>query len=211
MSKIPYLRKNSKPIQSDKEDIIQSQILDAARQLFQAHGRQKVTMDDVAKAMGKGRSSLYYYYKNKDEVWDAVINLELEEVLAEMRKAVEQAYSAEGKIRAFCATKIKMMREKKALYHITTKAPAEDNRTTTREERRRQYLNKESVILHQILADGMRVGELKPLDKKARDVLVFVLLSGLHGLQKEMDPEKDQNVEPAVNTLSHMIIHGLKS
>lgn len=164
-------------------------------------------MDDVARAVGRGRSSLYYYYKNKEEVWDAVINIELLEVLGEMAKAVEQASSTEGKIRAFCATKIKMMRKKRALYHITTNTPVRDNR----EERRRQYLKRESVLLNQILADGMRSGELKPLDKKAQDVLVFVLLSGLHGLQKEMDAEKDHNIEPAVNTLSHMIIHGLKT
>ena len=168
-------------------------------------------MDDVAKTVGKGRSSLYYYYKNKEEVWDAVINIELLEVLGEMAKAVERASSTEDKIRAFCATKIKMMRKKRALYHITTNTPASDNRAATRDERRRQYLKKESVLLNQILADGMRAGELKPLDKKAQDVLVFVLLSGLHGLQKEMDPEKDHNIEPAVNTLSHMIIHGLKT
>jgi len=50
-----------------KEDIIQEQILQAAKQLFSVHGLHKVTMDDVAKAIGKGRSSLYYYYKSKDE------------------------------------------------------------------------------------------------------------------------------------------------
>ena len=48
-----------------KEDDIQKQILQAALQLFQAHGFRRVTMDDVAKAIGKGRSSLYYYYKSK--------------------------------------------------------------------------------------------------------------------------------------------------
>ena len=48
-----------------KDDLFQEQVIRAAQKLFQQHGMYKVTMDDVAKAVGKGRSSLYYYYKSK--------------------------------------------------------------------------------------------------------------------------------------------------
>ena len=45
------------------DDMMQKQILAASQKLFQQFGYPKVNMDDVAKAVGKGRSSLYYYYK----------------------------------------------------------------------------------------------------------------------------------------------------
>ncbi len=44
-----------------KEDLLQKQIIKAAQHLYQTHGVSKVTMDDVAREIGKSRSSLYYY------------------------------------------------------------------------------------------------------------------------------------------------------
>src|SRR5882757_2611307 len=100
-----------------KEDVIQQQILQAAKRLFQVHGLHKVTMDDVAKAIGKGRSSLYYYYKSKDEIFDAVIGIEINEMLTAIARAVEQVPTVEQKINAFCVTKLKLLREKQAFYN----------------------------------------------------------------------------------------------
>src|ERR1700733_498549 len=100
-----------------KEDAIQDQILQAAKRLFQVHGLYKVTMDDVAKAIGKGRSSLYYYYKSKDEIFDAVMDIEIKEMLTAIARAVSQVPTVEQKISAFCATKLKVLREKRAFYN----------------------------------------------------------------------------------------------
>ena len=99
-----------------KEDTFQEQVIQAAQQLFQKHGLQKVTMDDVAKAVGKGRSSLYYYYKSKEEVLDAVMEVEISEMLAEAARAVDQVVTAEKKLKAFCITKLKVSKKRRALY-----------------------------------------------------------------------------------------------
>jgi AcrR family transcriptional regulator len=89
-----------------KEDLIQEQILVAAKRLFAVHGLHKVTMDDVAKAIGKGRSSLYYYYKSKDEIFDAVMAIEIREMMTAISVAVAQAATTEDKLQAFCSAKL---------------------------------------------------------------------------------------------------------
>src|SRR6202165_1064867 len=109
-----YIMSVSNPL---KEDVIQDQILQAAKRLFQVHGLHKVTMDDVAKAIGKGRSSLYYYYKSKDEIFDAVMDIEFKEMLNAIAQAINQESTVEQKINAFCVTKLKVLREKRALYN----------------------------------------------------------------------------------------------
>src|ERR1700744_3598379 len=95
-----------------KDIFVQQQILDAAKKLFQAHGLHKVTMDDVAKAIGKGRSWLYYYYKSKDEIFDAVVETEIRQILAEMAQAADKAPDVEQKLKAFCLTKLKVTRKR---------------------------------------------------------------------------------------------------
>ena len=48
-------------------------LVDVARQLFAKNGIANTTMNDIAKASGKGRRTLYTYFKSKDDVYSAVI------------------------------------------------------------------------------------------------------------------------------------------
>ena len=52
-------------------------LVDVARQLFAKNGFENTTMNDIAEASGKGRRTLYTYFKNKEEVYSAVIDGEL--------------------------------------------------------------------------------------------------------------------------------------
>ena len=53
-------------------------LVDVARQLFAKNGIANTTMNDIAKTSGKGRRTLYTYFKSKDDVYYAVIESELE-------------------------------------------------------------------------------------------------------------------------------------
>ncbi|UXX78905.1 TetR/AcrR family transcriptional regulator [Reichenbachiella carrageenanivorans] len=45
------------------------QILDAAKQLFDRQGYAKTSVDDISQAVGMRKSSLYYYFKNKEDLF----------------------------------------------------------------------------------------------------------------------------------------------
>ena len=53
-------------------------IVAAAANLFSRFGLEKTTMEDIAKASKKGKSSLYYYFKSKEQVFAEVIKKEME-------------------------------------------------------------------------------------------------------------------------------------
>jgi AcrR family transcriptional regulator len=201
----------SEPI---KEDIIQEQILLAAKQLFQVHGFRKVTMDDVAKSIGKGRSSLYYYYKSKEEILEAVIDIEIREMLTAMTKAVDKATTTEQKIHAFLLTKLKILRERRAFYNtieISMDADEMSNYNKTKQDIHRLLMKQEGIILNGIIVNGVIKGELRNLSKKEQEAIIFVLLSTLRGLKREMVLDDDfSGVEVAADTLTNMVIHGLK-
>ena len=50
-----------------------TKLVDVARQLFAKNGLENTTMNDIALASGKGRRTLYTYFKSKDEIYYAVI------------------------------------------------------------------------------------------------------------------------------------------
>ena len=55
-------------------------LVDIARQQFAKRGFDGTTMNDIAEASGKGRRTLYTYFKSKDEIYSAVINGELQRI-----------------------------------------------------------------------------------------------------------------------------------
>src|ERR1700744_1629802 len=151
---------------STKEDLMQQQILAAAKRLFQQYGLAKVTMDDVAKAIGKGRSSLYYYYKSKDEIFDAVLAIEIREMITAMAHAVNKAAGIEQKLHAFFLTKVEVLREKRAFFKTLDAgmdADAFSNFQKAKITLHNIIVRQESDLLEQVLIHSISNGELRKL------------------------------------------------
>ena len=52
-----------------RDEIVVREILDTARALFRQSGFKKTTMGDIARSLGKAKSSLYYYYPSKEDIF----------------------------------------------------------------------------------------------------------------------------------------------
>ena len=197
-----------------KEDLIQSQILQAAQQLFQKHGFQKVTMDDVAKAIGKGRSSLYYYYKSKDEIFDAVIDAEIREAVGGIGRAMDKESSIEEKIRAFCLARITVTRKRKAFFEGLEAGMNADEMSQYAQKKlliSRRILGEQSMLLRQAIISAVSRGELPPLESQRMEATIFVLMGSLRGLKQEMIFENSfTHMETAVDALTRMTIQELR-
>jgi AcrR family transcriptional regulator len=58
---------------------MQTKILLKARDLMLQSGLRQVTMDDLAHQLGISKKTIYQYYKDKDDLVKAVVNLELKD------------------------------------------------------------------------------------------------------------------------------------
>jgi AcrR family transcriptional regulator len=58
---------------------MEERILLKARDLMLQSGLRQVTMDDLAHQLGMSKKTIYQYYKDKDDLVKAVVNLELKE------------------------------------------------------------------------------------------------------------------------------------
>lgn len=63
-------------------------ILDAASKSFTMFGYKATTMDQVAKLANVGKGTIYTFFKNKEELFDEIIN----ELVRDMKRAAEESY-----------------------------------------------------------------------------------------------------------------------
>ncbi len=91
-------------------------ILSAATSLFSRFGLEKTTMEDIAKAAKKGKSSLYYYFKSKEEVFAEVIKKEIAGLKTAIIEAIDKEDDPYNKFRKFVESRLNYMNEKADQY-----------------------------------------------------------------------------------------------
>ncbi|MBR7042803.1 MAG: TetR/AcrR family transcriptional regulator [Prevotella sp.] len=73
-------------------------LVEVARQLFAKNGIANTTMNDIAVASGKGRRTLYTYFKSKEDVYTAVIESELERLSDKLDEVAAKKIRPQDKI-----------------------------------------------------------------------------------------------------------------
>ncbi len=196
-----------------KEDFVQTQILQAARRLFQVHGFAKVTMDDVGKAIGKGRSSIYYYYKNKEEIFDAVVHTEVREMLAAMSREINKETATEQKLKAFALTRLRMLQKSGSFYlsldsGMDADALSQFNKIKVMHHN--LIMQQEGDLMREIIQEGIAQKEIRPMAEKEMAMTIFILLSSFHGLKRELILANFEGLEPAVKGFANLMLHGIR-
>ena len=70
----------------NKKELMKQDIGKAAKGCFLKYGLEKTTLEDIARIMGMNKSSLFYYYKNKEALFLEVAVKEGEEYLASLQE-----------------------------------------------------------------------------------------------------------------------------
>ncbi len=94
-----------------KEELVRAGILQAAEVVFRRFGVSKTTMEDIAREAGKAKSTLYYYFKSKDDVLDGMAQVQLERILARAREAIAAHATAKERLMAYILTIFREVRE----------------------------------------------------------------------------------------------------
>lgn len=133
-----------------------AKLVDVARQLFAKKGVEETTMNDIAAACGKGRRTLYTYFKSKEEIYLAVVKSELEMLSEKMEQAAEKATPPNEKIMELIMTHLDAI--KMVVYRNGT-LRAEFFRNIWRVEgARKSFDEKEILVFRKVLQDGKEKG-----------------------------------------------------
>lgn len=136
-------------------------LIEVARQLFARKGIENTTMNDIATASEKGRRTIYTYFKNKREIYNAVIEHESEQLVKRVRDVVESSLSPAEKLRAYLETRFDIVNDTVGASERTFKSYLTlDFRRIDRI--RRLAIKKEQELFRRLIADGVAAGVFNP-------------------------------------------------
>ncbi|MCB1435207.1 MAG: TetR family transcriptional regulator C-terminal domain-containing protein, partial [Alphaproteobacteria bacterium] len=93
-------------IQIEKRDLI----LEAALDVFSAHGFRGATVDQIAEAAGMSKPNLLYYFRGKEDIHTTLIKRLLETWLAPLRE-LDDVGDPISELRSYIRRKLEMSRD----------------------------------------------------------------------------------------------------
>ena len=152
-------------------------LIEVARQLFARKGIENTTMNDIAEASDKGRRTIYTYFKNKREIYNAVVQSESSQMLARLQELLKQPLTPEQKLMNFIFIRFESVKEIVLRNGSLRAGFFRDVRKV--ERARRSTSAQEFSILKQILSEGVQKGMFRI---KHIDQTTTIMLYSLHGL-----------------------------
>lgn len=151
--------------------------IEVARQLFARKGVENTTMNDIASASSKGRRTIYTYFKSKTEIFNAVIETETNKILTRLRLILSKPISPDEKLREYVGARFDAMKDIVGRNGSLRAGFFRDVRKVERAQR--LIAAKETVLLSEILQEGVDKGIFSIKDIKRESIIIIHSMQGL--------------------------------
>jgi AcrR family transcriptional regulator len=188
----------------DKEEY-RKKIVISSGQIFSRYGFKKTTMDEIASALKMGKSSVYYYFSSKEEIFEAVVLNEANILRNELTTAIKSVESPVDKMRKYVFVRMKTF-EKLSNYYNAIFDKNLDHFDFI-ENIRAKYDREELAILRLILYHGARK---KVFNVKNSEYTAIAVQTTLKGLEVPLFwKKKELDIEARLEAILDVLFYGL--
>ncbi|MCA2004587.1 MAG: TetR/AcrR family transcriptional regulator [Ignavibacterium sp.] len=152
-------------------------ILKTAREILARNGFAKTTLDDIANALGMKKSSLYYYYSNKDALLEDVMNRERDNFCLLIEDALKSTDSTINRILNYEKAKFEYVADTIKLHEVSTSVLLE---MKSKMFEQIQIIHKKEIeMLKKVLDEGIKKKEIKKCDTHRIAELILTISEAL--------------------------------
>lgn len=188
----------------DKEEY-RKKIIISAGQIFSRYGFRKTTMDELAKALKMGKSSIYYYFDSKEEIFEGVVLNEANILRNELTTAIKSVDSPVDKMKNYVFVRMKAF-EKLSNYYNAIFDKNLDHYDFI-ETIRAKYDREELAILRLIIYHGAR---MKVFNVNNSEYTALAIQTTLKGLEVPLFwKKKELNIEERLNAILNVLFYGI--
>ncbi len=180
-------------------------VIITAGEVFSHFGYKKTTMDEIARALKMGKSSIYYYFASKEEIFEAVILHEANVLRNELTNAIKAVDSPTEKLRNYVFVRMKMF-ERLSNYYRAIFDKNLDHFDFI-ETVRAKYDREELAILRLLLYHGARK---KVFNVENSEYTALAVQTTLKGLEVPLFwKKKEVDVGERLNGVLDVLFNGI--
>ena len=180
-------------------------IVVSAGQNFSRYGFRKTTMDEIAQGLKMGKSSIYYYFDSKEDIFEAVVLYEANILRSELTTAIKSVDSPIDKMKNYVYVRMKAFEKLSNYYNAIFDKNLDhfDFIETIREK----YDREELAILRLILYHGARK---KIFNVANSEYTALAIQTTLKGLEVPLFwKKKEHNIENRLNAILDVLFYGI--
>lgn len=187
------------------KDEFRKRIITKAGEIFSRYGFRKASMDEIAKALNMGKSSIYYYFSSKEAIFEAVVLNEANILRSELTSAIKAVDSPLEKMKNYVFVRMKSF-EKLSNYYNAIFDKNLDHFEFI-EKVREKYDREELAILRLILYDGARK---KVFSIKNSEYTAMAFQITFKGLEVPLFWKKrEEDIQSRLNAILDVLFYGI--
>jgi AcrR family transcriptional regulator len=184
---------------------LHDQILEAALNLFITYGYHGLSMRQIAEAVGVSKAALYYHFQDKEQLFLAVLDAQLEHFGALIDAAAAEEQSARQRIRRLVTEILSQPIAMRAAIRLASQEMAQLNepaRATFNQSYHARFIDK----IQALLEAGIDQGELRPVDA---GVATWALLGILYPYFFPSQPDEVPLARDVIEPVTKIFLDGI--
>lgn len=189
------------------------QIIDAARSLLFEKGLSATSINQIAGRAELGVGTIYFYYKNKEELFAALQEEGLEIMGDRIREAYDSGVSAEERLRKMARVYLDFSAENKEYFDIISYFLSSPDVIFTKEVKQEvdQLGDRIISVVQKTIREGVENGDFNAVVAHKSSIMFWGMLHGLVLLKKMRETLlKDEDYEELFDYSVEKFISGMK-
>ena len=190
------------PTVGTRRALVETQILEAATELFAARGFSGTSLQDVAEATGLTRPALYHYFSSKEDLLSRLVKEVTVGPATDLRRLRRKAGAPVGeRLHAMAASVAGLQARHPSRFRMLVRSEGDlpEALATPYDAGRRAVLREFSSVID----EGVRSGEFRPVDPRTAALGIIGLCNWVAWWHKPGDDIEDRRV---VESLADMAL-----
>lgn len=190
----------------EHKDLTRREILDAAASLFRAQGYSETNLGDIAGYVGIGRTTLYEYFSDKEDILASLVEETLPGVVTEMLQGLPPTPQARDRLGELIQRGLAFVSSDENLGSMLMReTPRLSNEAQRRIRSAHRPLQDE---IERVVGAGIESGELRPFDPTiATEIVYGLMMSASSALIHDADAK--QRIHEVADTVVSVVFEGM--
>lgn len=196
----------ARPLTNPRKELVREQLIDIAAKIFDEKGYAQTGMGDIAQAIGLGRSAVYHYFRNKEEILAALVEAEAltpSHLLHELSE--NRALTASERLRTAVTDGIvrRLSSGSRFLFFTRLEAQIPEDMSALYNQSRRQIYD---FYVH-CIRDGIAGGEFRDVDPK---IAAFAVIGMANWTSRWYSPAGPKTPLEIAEAIADIALQGLR-